>query len=80
MVQHVDLADAEASVVRTFAGGETTYAVTHGFTTTDIQAEVYLQSTGARVITDVVTDSATVVNVVFNGNSTDDTYRVVIVA
>jgi len=76
----VDLADAETSVVRTFAGGETTYAVTHGFNTTDIQTEVYLQSTGARVITDVVTVSATVVNVVFNGNSTDDTYRIVVIA
>jgi len=76
----VNLADAEASVVRTFAGGETTYAVTHGFTDLDVQTEVYSQSTGARVITDVIAVSTTVVNVVFNGNSTDNTYRVVIVA
>lgn len=74
----VDLADAEASVVRVFAGGETTYTVTHGFNTTDVQVEVYLQSTGARVITDVIAVSATDIEVVFNGNSTDDTYRVVV--
>ena len=76
----VDLADAEASVVRTFAGGETTYAVTHGFTTLDIQCTVYRQSDGKEVMADIDLVSTTVVNVIFNGNSTDDTFRVVIVA
>ena len=76
----VNLADAEASVVRTFAGGETTYAVTHGFTALDIQCKVYRQSDGKEVLADIEVVSTTVVNVIFNGNSTDNTYRVVIVA
>jgi len=76
----VALEDAQASVVRTFAGGETSYAVTHGFTSTTPIVSVYKISDGKEVIVDVAITSATVVTITFNGNSTDNTYRVVIVA
>jgi hypothetical protein len=76
----VALEDAQASVVRTFAGGETSYAVTHGFTSTTPIVSVYRISTGAEVGADVIVTSSTVVTVKFNGNSTDNTFRVVIVA
>lgn len=75
----VDLLDSEASVVRTFAGGETSYAVTHGFTTKNIQVSVYEISTDELVDTGVVATSTTVATIVFNGNSTDGLFRVVII-
>lgn len=76
----VALEDAQASVVRTFAGGVTSYAVTHGFTSTEVEVKVYKISDGTEVIAGVTVTSSTVVTVKFNGNSTDNTYRVVIVA
>jgi len=75
----VALEDAQASVVRTFAGGQTTYAVTHGFTSTTPTVKVYEISTGNEVLTGVTVTSSTVVTVTFNGNSTDNTFRIVIV-
>lgn len=75
----VDLADAETSVVRTFAGGQTTYAVTHNLGTEDVIVQIYEQATKESVEAAVDVIDSNQANVIFNGNNTDDTFRVVII-
>ncbi len=76
----VDLNGAgEATVTRTFAGGKTTWTVTHSLNTLDIQVEVKEISTGETVETDVVSNGVNAVDIVVNGNKADGLYRVVII-
>ena len=75
----VDLDGAgEASVTRVFAGGRTTWTITHNLNSLDVQTEVKEIATGETVGTDVVENTANSTDVVMNGNITDDVYRVVI--
>ncbi len=76
----VDLNGAgEATVTRTFAGGKTTWTVTHSLNTLDVQVEVKEISTGETVETDVVSNGVNAVDIVVNGNKADGLYRVVII-
>lgn len=75
----VDLDSAEASVGRVFAGGETTFTITHGLNTTDVQVEVFRISNGKTVLGDYVRTGANTIDVVGNGNIADGTFRVVII-
>lgn len=74
----VDLNDALGTVVRVFGGGETTYTVTHSLNTLNVQAVVYLKATNAEHQWEVIVVDANTVDVKANGNSTDNTYRIVI--
>ena len=75
----VDLDGAgEASVTRVFAGGRTTWTITHNLNSLDVQTEVKEISTGETVGTDVVENTANSTDVVMNGNIADGVYRVVI--
>ena len=76
----VDLNGAgEASVVRTFAGGKTTWTVTHSLNTLDVQVEVKEIATGETVGTDVIENTINSTDIVVNGNVADNLYRVVII-
>jgi hypothetical protein len=74
----VNLDNSLPSVVRTFAGGVTSYAVTHGFSTLNPNISVYEISTNEEVLVDKIVTSASIVTIRFSGNSTDNTFRVVI--
>ena len=69
----------EASVVRTFAGGKTTWTVTHSLNTLDVQVEVKEIATGETVGTDVIENTINSTDIIVNGNVADDLYRVVII-
>jgi len=76
----VDLDGAgEASVTRTFAGGQTTWTVTHSLNTLDVQTEVKEIATGETVGTDVIENTVNSTDIVVNGNIADNLYRVVII-
>lgn len=69
----------EASVVRTFAGGKTTWTVTHSLNTLDVQTEVKEIATGETVGTDVIENTINSTDIIVNGNVADNLYRVVII-
>jgi hypothetical protein len=76
----VDLDGAgEAAVVRTFAGGRTTFTVTHNLATADVQTQIREIASGEEVIVDVDTIDGNTVDFIFNGSVADDVYRVVII-
>jgi len=76
----VDLDGAgEASVVRVFAGGRTTWTVTHNLNSLDVQVEVKEIATGETVETDVIENTVNSTDLVMNGNIADNLYRVVII-
>ena len=68
----------EASVVRAFAGGATTWTVTHALNTLDIEVEVKEISTGETVGTEVISSGVNAVDIIVNGNKADGLYRVTI--
>jgi len=79
-VYTVNLDSAEADVTRVFAGGQTTYTVVHAQNyTSGYVPDVKEISTGESVIADVISVDANTVDVVFNGNSTDNTFKLTLV-
>jgi hypothetical protein len=75
----VDLDNAEATVTRVFAGGVTTFTVTHNLNTTDTVVQVKEISTGEEVETDVDNTTVNALEIKFTGTVADDLYRVTIV-
>ena len=76
----VDLDGAgEASVVRVFGGGVTTFTVTHNLGTLDTVISVKEIATGEQVMVDITNVSINTVDVALNGNIADDLYNVVII-
>jgi len=75
----VDLNNALGTVTRVFAGGQTTYTVAHAQNLTNFQSEIKEISSGEKVIADVITVDANTVDVKFNGNSTDNTFNLVLI-
>ena len=76
----VDLDGAgEASVTRSFAGGQTTWTVTHSLNTLDVQTEVKEVATGETVGTDVIENTVNSTDIIVNGNVADGVYKVVII-
>ena len=75
----VDLDSTDPNVARVFAGGETTFTVTHGLGTSETVVQVYEISTNKQVLADIENVDANNVDVVFNGNVADGTYRTVII-
>ena len=74
----VDLDSAESSVTRVFAGGRTTFTVTHNLNTLDIKPEVFRFSDGRTIAFRVERTSVNEVEVSRNGNIADGDYRLVI--
>ncbi len=75
----VDLNSVEADVTRVFAGGQTTYTVAHNQNISVTVSEVKEISTGEKVIADGKEVDANTFEVSFNGNSTDNTFKLSLV-
>ena len=75
---NVDLDSAEASVTRVFAGGRTTFTVTHGLNTLDIKPECYRLSDGRTIGFRTSRTGVNTVEVSRNGNIADGDFRMVI--
>ncbi|MCK4883980.1 MAG: hypothetical protein KAS30_03860 [Candidatus Diapherotrites archaeon] len=75
---NVDLDSAESSVTRVVAGGRTTFTVTHGLNTLDIQAQVFRLSDGRTIGWRVERTGVNTVEVSRNGNIADGLFRLVI--
>ena len=75
---NIDLDSAESSVVRVFAGGRTTYTVTHGLNSLDVTAEVFKLSNGRSVGLRVERIDVNRIEVSRSGNSPDGVYRILI--
>jgi len=74
----VDMNGALGTVVRVFAGGETTYTVTHSLNTLNPQVVVYNKATSSEHQWEIIVVDANTVDIKANGNSTDNTFRTVI--
>lgn len=74
----VDLDSAEATVTRVFAGGRTTYTVTHSLGTLDVKPEVYRLSNGRTVGWRIERTGVNTVEASRNGNIGDGLFRIVI--
>jgi len=75
---NIDLDSAESSVVRVFAGGRTTYTVTHGLNSLDVTAEVVKLSNGRKVGLRVDCTGVNIIEASRSGNSPDGVYRILI--
>lgn len=76
----VDLDGAgEASVVRAFAGGVTTWTVTHNLNALDTTVQVKEIASGEEVTADIDNTTVNILEVKANGNIADDVYRVTII-
>lgn len=74
----VDLDSAEADVSRVFAGGRTTFTVTHSKGTLDVTAEIYRLSNNRTVGWRVERTTTNAIEVSRAGNVADGLFRVVI--
>jgi len=75
---NVDLDSAEPSVSRVFAGGRTTFTVTHNLNTLDIKPEVFRLSDGRTIGFREERTSVNEVEVSRNGNISNGLFRLVI--
>ena len=75
----VNLDSADANVTRAFAGGQTTFTVTHNLGTTDIVVAITEVATGEQVLATIDETAANTVDIIFNGNQADGDYKVTIV-
>lgn len=75
---NVDLDSSESSVSRAFAGGRTTFTVTHNLNTLDIKPEAFRLSDGRTIGFRMERISVNKVEVSRNGNIADGDYRLVI--
>ena len=74
----IDLDSAEATVTRVFAGGRTTFTVTHSLGTLDVKPEVYRLSNGRTVGWRIERTGINTVEASRNGNIGDGLFRIVI--
>lgn len=75
----INLNSAEVDVTRVFAGGQTTYTVAHNQNISVVVSEVKEISTGDVVLVDSKEVDANTFEVSFNGNSTDNTFKLSLV-
>tara|TARA_R100000655_G_scaffold32644_1_gene64552 strand:+ start:1650 stop:2963 length:1314 start_codon:yes stop_codon:yes gene_type:complete len=74
----VDLDSAESSVSRVFAGGRTTFTVTHNLDTLDLKPEVFRLSDGRTLGFRTERTGVNTVEVSRNGNIADGLFRILI--
>ena len=75
---NVDLDSAESSVSRVFAGGRTTFTITHNLGTLDLKPEVFRLSDGRTIGFRVERTGINTIEVSRNGNIADGLFRLVI--
>jgi hypothetical protein len=74
----VDMDSAESSVSRVFAGGRTTFTITHNLGTLDLKPEVFRLSDGRTIGFRVERTGINTIEVSRNGNIADGLFRLVI--
>jgi len=74
----VDLDSAESSVTRVFAGGRTTFTVTHNLNTLDLKPEVFRLSDGRSIGWRRERTGVNTVEVSRTGNVADGLFRILI--
>lgn len=75
---NVDLDSSESSVSRVFAGGRTTFTITHNLGTLDLKPEVFRLSDGRTIGFRVERTGINTIEVSRNGNIADGLFRLVI--
>jgi hypothetical protein len=75
---NVDLDSAESSVTRVFAGGRTTFTVTHNLNTLDLKPEVFRLSDGRSISWRRERTGVNTVEVSRTGNVADGLFRILI--
>jgi len=75
---NADLDSALTSITRVFAGGRTTFTVTHNLNTLDIKPEIYRLSDGRSVGWRRERTSVNTIEVSRNGNVADGLFRITI--
>jgi hypothetical protein len=75
---NVDLDSAESSVSRVFAGGRTTFTITHNLGTLDIKPEVFRLSDGRTIGFRIERTGINTVEVSRNGDIADGLFRILI--
>ena len=75
----VDLNDAEATVTRVEAGGQTTFTVTHGLNTLDVEVDVKRLSDGRFFGAQISATGVNTVEIVGNGSISNAVYRAIII-
>lgn len=75
---NVDLDSAESTVARAFAGGRTTFTVTHSLGTLDIKPEVFRLSDGRTIGWRIERTGINIIEASRNGNVADGLFRLII--
>ena len=75
---NVNLDSVQASVTRVFAGGRTTFTVTHNLNTLDLKPEVFRLSDGRTIGWRIERTGVNTINVSRAGNIANNLFRVVI--
>lgn len=75
---NVDLDSAESTVARAFAGGRTTFTVTHSLGTLDIKPEVFRLSDGRTIGWRIERTGINTIEASRNGNVADGLFRLII--
>ena len=75
----VILDSGDANVTRTFAGGQTSFAVTHGIGSKYVSSNVYNVATDKEVSAEIETTDSNTLTVRGNGNVADGAYRISII-
>lgn len=75
---NVDLDSAESSVARVFAGGRTTFTITHNLGTLDLKPQVFRLSDGRTIGFRVERTGINTIEVSRNGNIADGLFRLLI--
>ena len=75
---NVDLDSAESTVTRAFAGGRTTFTITHSLGTLDIKPEVFRLSDGRTIGWRIERTGINTIEASRNGNVADGLFRLII--
>jgi len=74
-----DLDSSDPNVTRTFAGGQTTFEVTHSLNTLDTIVQIKRISDGKQFQAEIVNNTVNTVEAVGNGNISDGVYRITVI-
>jgi len=74
-----DLDSTDPNVTRTFAGGQTTFEVTHSLNTLDTIVSIKRISDGKQFQTEIINNSVNTLQANGNGNIADGVYRITVI-
>tara|TARA_Y100001972_G_scaffold75196_1_gene91425 strand:- start:4558 stop:5220 length:663 start_codon:yes stop_codon:yes gene_type:complete len=74
-----DLDSSDPNVTRTFAGGQTTFEVTHSLNTLDTIVQIKRISDGKQFQAEIINNTVNTVEAVGNGNISDGVYAITVI-